>query len=238
MGLHRCETAAGTWISVDRRLCQSTCRVHSCKGCIGMAPAKWFGPSAALRAVFWYKQWAPTIHTHLAALQGPRACAAGPPSPGPRRRDGCAPRHCLAAGWLMQPASPALPGAVVLWATRPELPTVCHVLLLAQVPSQCNLSSSKGACSGMDAPAARSCCDQALPRNQRTLCTLPLCAVEGTPRRLAVIVHELAARQSNSAERVRGPNAKVRGGSGRGGSGQPCCNVFRCVPLAHPAGCV
>ncbi|PRW56476.1 Glycine-tRNA ligase chloroplastic mitochondrial [Chlorella sorokiniana] len=33
--------------------------------------------------------------------------------------------------------------------------------------------------------------------------------VEGTPRRLAVVVHELDARQSNSAERVRGPNAKV-----------------------------
>ncbi|KAI3427953.1 hypothetical protein D9Q98_006343 [Chlorella vulgaris] len=34
-------------------------------------------------------------------------------------------------------------------------------------------------------------------------------AVEGTPRRLAVVVHELAARQSNSAENVRGPPAKV-----------------------------
>jgi glycyl-tRNA synthetase beta subunit len=34
-------------------------------------------------------------------------------------------------------------------------------------------------------------------------------AVEGTPRRLAVMVHELAARQSNSAENVRGPPAKV-----------------------------
>ncbi|EFN58140.1 hypothetical protein CHLNCDRAFT_141905 [Chlorella variabilis] len=33
--------------------------------------------------------------------------------------------------------------------------------------------------------------------------------VEGTPRRLAVLVHELAARQSNSSERVRGPPAKV-----------------------------
>ncbi|PSC72381.1 Glycine-tRNA ligase chloroplastic mitochondrial [Micractinium conductrix] len=33
--------------------------------------------------------------------------------------------------------------------------------------------------------------------------------VEGTPRRLAVMVHELAARQSNSAENVRGPPAKV-----------------------------
>lgn len=33
--------------------------------------------------------------------------------------------------------------------------------------------------------------------------------VEGTPRRLAVMVHELAARQSNSAEKVRGPPAKV-----------------------------
>jgi glycyl-tRNA synthetase len=33
--------------------------------------------------------------------------------------------------------------------------------------------------------------------------------VEGTPRRLAVIVHELAPRQSNSEEKVRGPPAKV-----------------------------
>lgn len=33
--------------------------------------------------------------------------------------------------------------------------------------------------------------------------------VEGTPRRLAVIVHALAPRQSNSAEVVRGPPAKV-----------------------------
>ena len=33
--------------------------------------------------------------------------------------------------------------------------------------------------------------------------------VEGTPRRLAVLVHELAARQSNNSERVRGPPAKV-----------------------------
>ena len=34
-------------------------------------------------------------------------------------------------------------------------------------------------------------------------------SVEGTPRRLAVIVHALAPRQSNSAEIVRGPPAKV-----------------------------
>ncbi|KAG7672971.1 putative Glycine--tRNA ligase, chloroplastic/mitochondrial 2 [Nannochloris sp. 'desiccata'] len=33
--------------------------------------------------------------------------------------------------------------------------------------------------------------------------------IEGTPRRLAVIVHELTPRQSNSAEAVRGPPAKV-----------------------------
>lgn len=33
--------------------------------------------------------------------------------------------------------------------------------------------------------------------------------VEGTPRRLAVIVHALASRQSNSAEAVRGPPVKV-----------------------------
>lgn len=33
--------------------------------------------------------------------------------------------------------------------------------------------------------------------------------VEGTPRRLAVVVRELAGRQSNSAEHVRGPPAKV-----------------------------
>lgn len=33
--------------------------------------------------------------------------------------------------------------------------------------------------------------------------------IEGTPRRLCVTVHELAARQSNSAEAVRGPPAKV-----------------------------
>lgn len=33
--------------------------------------------------------------------------------------------------------------------------------------------------------------------------------VEGTPRRLAVIVHQLAGRQSNSEEKVRGPPAKV-----------------------------
>ena len=33
--------------------------------------------------------------------------------------------------------------------------------------------------------------------------------VEGTPRRLAVIVHKLVGRQSNSAENVRGPPAKV-----------------------------
>lgn len=34
-------------------------------------------------------------------------------------------------------------------------------------------------------------------------------SVEGTPRRLSVIVHQLAARQSNSAERVRGPPVKA-----------------------------
>ncbi|GAB4813228.1 hypothetical protein N2152v2_000274 [Parachlorella kessleri] len=33
--------------------------------------------------------------------------------------------------------------------------------------------------------------------------------VEGTPRRLAVIVHELAPRQANNEEKVRGPPAKV-----------------------------
>ena len=36
--------------------------------------------------------------------------------------------------------------------------------------------------------------------------------VEGTPRRLAVIVQQLAGRQSSAAERLRGPPAKVRGG--------------------------
>lgn len=40
--------------------------------------------------------------------------------------------------------------------------------------------------------------------------------VEGTPRRLAVIVHELAGRQSNSAENVRGPPAKVSSASWAG----------------------
>lgn len=33
--------------------------------------------------------------------------------------------------------------------------------------------------------------------------------IEGTPRRLAVLVHSLAARQSNNAENVRGPPLKV-----------------------------
>ena len=33
-------------------------------------------------------------------------------------------------------------------------------------------------------------------------------SVEGTPRRLAVVVHAMASRQSNSAENVRGPPAK------------------------------
>ena len=34
--------------------------------------------------------------------------------------------------------------------------------------------------------------------------------VEGTPRRLAVLVSELTSRQENAENRLRGPPAKVR----------------------------
>lgn len=50
--------------------------------------------------------------------------------------------------------------------------------------------------------------------------------VEGTPRRLAVVVHQLAGRQSNAAERVRGPPAKVGWEHGLGCMGMQAAARF------------